>query len=232
MTVQLNDITASVPVETIDASITGARGQNTTHRPYRLAFKRVLDVLLVVVFLPVWAPILLVSVAILVLTGKTPFYTQMRFGQGGRNFRIFKLCTMVPNADEVLEDYLRVNPEARAEWNSTQKLKNDPRITKMGRFMRKSSLDELPQLLNVLIGDMSLVGPRPMMLSQASLYPGRAYFELRPGITGNWQISDRNECAFTDRAAFDDAYYRDLSFKLDMSILFGTISVVLRGTGY
>ncbi len=99
-------------------------------------------------------------------------------------------------------------------------------------MIRKTSLDELPQLLNVLIGDMSLVGPRPMMPSQRALYPGQSYYELRPGITGFWQISDRNECHFRNRALYDSAYDRALSLRTDVEVLLRTFSVVLRGTGY
>jgi len=132
----------------------------------------------------------------------------------------------------LLEYHLRKDPEARREWDEAQKLKRDPRITRIGRFLRKSSLDELPQLWNVLKGDMSLVGPRPMMVDQEALYPGRAYFELRPGITGPWQVSDRNESSFADRARFDNQYLDSLSLSVDLTILFRTVAVVLRCTGY
>lgn len=119
-----------------------------------------------------------------------------------------------------------------AEWESTQKLKHDPRITRFGRFLRKSSLDELPQLWNVLKGDMSLVGPRPMLPEQRGLYPGLAYYELRPGLTGTWQVSERNESTFSKRAEFDRGYFESLSFLGDLNVLARTVSVVLRGTGY
>ena len=121
---------------------------------------------------------------------------------------------------------------ARAEWDASQKLRDDPRITRVGRILRRTSLDELPQLWNVLRGDMSLVGPRPMMPSQRSLYPGRAYFALRPGLTGLWQVSKRNEASFAERASFDDDYYRRLSFALDARVLVATVRVVLRATGH
>ena len=102
----------------------------------------------------------------------------------------------------------------------------------MGRVLRKLSIDELPQLLNVLCGSMSLVGPRPMMLDQKHMYDGRAYYALRPGLTGFWQISDRNECSFRNRAHYDDAYNRVVSLKTDLVVMLRTISVVIRGTGY
>ena len=138
---------------------------------------------------------------------------------------------MVSNADALLEQHLACDPAAREEWNRTQKLRHDPRITPIGRMIRKSSLDELPQLWNVLVGDMSLVGPRPMMVDQQEIYPGTAYYALRPGITGFWQTSVRNESSFAERAGFDAAYLRDLSFRTDLHILMRTVRVVLRGTG-
>jgi exopolysaccharide production protein ExoY len=139
---------------------------------------------------------------------------------------------MVCDAETRLAEHLARSPEAQAEWDHTQKLKCDPRITVFGNFLRKTSLDELPQLWNVLKGDMSLVGPRPMMAGQQGLYPGLAYYALRPGITGSWQVSDRNASSFAARADFDNAYEETLSFMGDLHILAATVGVVLRGTGY
>jgi lipopolysaccharide/colanic/teichoic acid biosynthesis glycosyltransferase len=199
---------------------------------YRHFVKRGIDILLVLLTAPFWVPLVLAGAALAMLDGHAPFYTQERVGLHGRTFRIWKLRSMVPDADACLESYLSTDPEARAEWDATQKLKNDPRITAVGRFLRKTSLDELPQLFNVLIGDMSLVGPRPIMVSQKSIYPGRRYYEMRPGLTGMWQISDRNECSFVERVHFDDAYHRVMSFWTDAKIILRTVSVVMRGTGY
>ena len=167
----------------------------------------------------------------ILLTGRNPFYIQKRVGLNGDVFRMWKLQTMVPDADKRLEDYLKANPEAREEWNSKQKLINDPRITTLGRILRKTSLDELPQLFNVFNGTMSLVGPRPMMPSQEYKYSGIAYYYLRPGISGLWQISDRHEGDFVGRVRFDETYGRELSFATDVNVLFRTISVIFRGTG-
>jgi lipopolysaccharide/colanic/teichoic acid biosynthesis glycosyltransferase len=139
---------------------------------------------------------------------------------------------MVMDAEARMAAHLARDPAARAEWEETQKLKADPRVTPIGRLIRKTSLDELPQLWNVLMGDMSLVGPRPMMPEQARLYPGRAYYSLRPGITGFWQISSRNETSFAGRAAYDTRYARRISFATDLGVLLATVRVVLRGTGY
>ncbi|TNC75019.1 sugar transferase [Rubellimicrobium roseum] len=206
-----------------------------TARPrrfYRHVVKRTLDILAVLLALPIVLPIVATLAIAVAMEGGQPFYTQQRIGRGGRLFRMWKLRSMVPDADARLEAHLRDHPEARAEWDETQKLKDDPRITRLGRLLRKSSLDELPQLWNVLKGDMSLVGPRPMMPSQAALYPGTAYFELRPGITGPWQVSERNSTSFAARAYYDSAYLNGLSLGLDLRILFATVRVILRATGY
>ncbi|MFQ5622457.1 MAG: sugar transferase [Paracoccaceae bacterium] len=194
--------------------------------------KRFFDIFLIVVFTPVVLPLILLAALVIGRDGASPFYEQPRVGRNGKTFTCWKLRTMVADADERLERYLAENPSAREEWNATQKLKSDPRVTRIGRFLRMSSLDELPQLYNVLRGEMSLVGPRPMMPEQMSLYPGDAYYSLRPGITGLWQISDRNECSFSERAEFDTKYARALSFSLDLSILMKTVGVVFRATGY
>ena len=199
---------------------------------YHRGGKRVLDVFLVVIALPIILPVILLLAAIVACGGGKPFYSQPRAGLNGRHYRLWKLRSMVPDADARLEAYLAADPAARAEWNSAQKLKNDPRITRFGRLLRQTSLDELPQLWNVLKGDMSLVGPRPIMVNQEDLYPGRAYYTLRPGITGLWQVSERNESTFAERVRFDDEYARDLSFAMDIRVLLATIAVVLRGTGY
>lgn len=199
---------------------------------YRHGAKRCLDISLVLLTLPVSLPLIFGMMCLVAFDGHAPFYRQKRLGRGGRVFNLIKIRTMVPGADALLEYHLRRHPEARHEWDETQKLKHDPRITRIGRFLRKSSLDELPQLWNVLKGDMSLVGPRPMMPSQRALYPGTAYFDLRPGITGPWQISDRNETSFAGRAGFDSDYLASLSLGRDLLILCRTVSVVLRGTGY
>jgi len=188
--------------------------------------------MLVLLAMPLWLPLAAVGAVLVMLDGHNPFYSQERIGRNGRVFRIWKLRSMVPDADAFLESHLAHNAEARAEWDTTQKLKQDPRITPVGRVLRKISLDELPQLVNVLTGDMSLVGPRPIMVSQQSLYPGRRYYDMRPGLTGLWQVSQRNECSFAGRVRFDDVYHRTMSFGTDLRILGQTVAVVLRGTGY
>lgn len=203
-----------------------------TRSVYRGGVKRVLDTVAVLLAAPIWVPVVLIAALLVARDGHNPFYCQDRIGRKGRAFRMWKLRSMVVDAEARLEAHLAADPAARAEWDSTQKLKDDPRITPIGRILRKTSLDELPQLWNVLTGEMSLVGPRPMMVDQRSLYHGNSYYALRPGLTGFWQISDRNECRFSDRVRFDDAYHRSLSLRTDTTVLFRTVSVVLRGTGY
>lgn len=198
---------------------------------YRRVLKRWIDVGLVLMVVPFVVPVVLVLALVLKLTGHSPFFTQDRVGKDGRVFKLWKLRTMVPDADARLRAYLQNDEAARREWDAFQKLSRDPRITEFGQFLRKSSLDELPQLWNVLTGDMSLVGPRPMMVDQKDLYPGSAYYALRPGLTGTWQISDRNQSTFAQRAEFDAEYERNLSFFRDLKILLATVGVVLRATG-
>lgn len=198
---------------------------------YRRVVKRWMDLALVILVAPFVVPVVLMLALVLKATGHSPFFCQDRVGKGGRVFKLWKLRTMVPDADARLRAYLQADDAARQEWEAYQKLSRDPRITEFGQFLRKSSLDELPQLWNVLTGDMSLVGPRPMMVDQQDLYPGNAYYALRPGLTGTWQISDRNQSTFAQRADFDAEYERNLSFFSDLKILFATVGVVLRATG-
>jgi exopolysaccharide production protein ExoY len=199
---------------------------------YRNVLKRMLDVLLVIVA----APIVLTTVAILALLvrrdGGAAFYGQKRVGRDGEIFTCWKLRTMVVDADDKLQAFLDSDPAARLEWEKNQKLKKDPRVTKLGRFMRKTSLDELPQLWNVFVGEMSIVGPRPMLPSQQSMYSGTAYYDMAPGLTGFWQISDRNESSFSARVGFDNRYAREVTLLTDLGIILRTVRVVIKGTGY
>lgn len=200
---------------------------------YRNWVKRALDVAVILLFAPIIVPLMLLLVALVAVTsGGAPIYRQTRVGQYGETFTMWKLRSMIPDADAALARHLSANPAARAEWTTTQKLKNDPRVTPIGRFLRQSSLDELPQLWNVLKGEMSLVGPRPMLPEQQILYPGAAYYRMLPGITGLWQISARNESAFAERAFFDSRYDAKLSFTTDLKTLLATMRVIARATGH
>ncbi|NDW45016.1 sugar transferase [Ruegeria sp. PrR005] len=210
-------------------------GGQVVRQPGWYAFfgKRVLDVAFVFLSLPVSAMIVTFCALALWLEGGNPFYWQARLGRNGKQYKIVKLRTMVMDADARLARLLKENPDMRAEWDATQKLKQDPRITRVGGFLRRTSLDELPQLWNVLKGEMSLVGPRPMMPEQLPLYGcAKAYFSVRPGITGVWQVSDRNNSRFDYRCKLDADYARDLSFGYDLALLLRTTSVVVRRTGY
>lgn len=198
---------------------------------YRLGIKRLIDVIAILATLPIVLPFMALVAVAIAFDGASPFFRQERIGKDGRRFTIWKFRTMVPDAEAQLNRYLEGNDLARIEWESKQKLSVDPRVTRVGRVLRRTSLDELPQLLNVLRGDMSLIGPRPMMPCQQALYPGKAYYNLRPGMTGSWQISARHTSDFSDRAHYDDAYDRDVTFLNDLRILLRTVSVVLRGTG-
>ncbi|MDB6177843.1 sugar transferase [Paracoccus sp. Z330] len=198
---------------------------------YRKTLKRPLDILLVLLGAPLVLPLIIVLAIAVLRDGGNPFYSQERVGRNGKRYRMWKLRSMVVDADRRLSAYLDENPDAKREWDETQKLRDDPRVTRFGRVLRRSSLDELPQLWNVLRGDMSLVGPRPMLPEQQCMYEGDGYYALRPGITGFWQTEGRNATSFADRAWYDDVYERDLSLKSDATILFRTFGVVVRATG-
>jgi lipopolysaccharide/colanic/teichoic acid biosynthesis glycosyltransferase len=223
---------SGLEAELTDPSFREGSSQAVAGGIYRHFCKRGFDVVAVLLAAPFVLPLVLVLGLMIRRDGGPVFYRQDRVGRGGRVFRLWKLRSMVLDADRELAVHLAANPAARAEWDEHQKLRHDPRITGIGRLIRKASLDELPQLWNVLIGDMSLVGPRPMMPEQQSLYRGRAYYALRPGVTGFWQIGARNHSSFAKRAAFDAQYEQRLSFTTDILVLLATVWVVLRGTGY
>ena len=198
---------------------------------YRSVFKRTFDIFAVLLALPFVLPFFALLSLIIASDGHSPVFRQERVGKDGRRFVMWKFRTMVPNAEELLERHLAGSETARKEWDAKQKLSFDPRVTRTGKLLRRSSLDELPQIFNVLKGDMSLIGPRPMMPSQQALYPGHAYYRLRPGMTGSWQISERHTSDFAERACYDDSYDEQLSLMNDFGILLKTVAVVCRGTG-
>ena len=194
--------------------------------------KRLLDIFGASLCLMLCAPVMLIIVICLSFTG-SPVFSQRRVGRGGELFVCYKFRSMVKDADRVLAEYLQRNPQAKEEWSRVHKLTDDPRVTLVGRFLRKSSLDELPQLFNVLRGDMSLVGPRPIVPAEVPRYASRirAYNRCRPGITGLWQVSGRNLTSYRRRVALDAVYARKCSVRLDLFILFKTIRVVTVGRG-
>ncbi len=161
------------------------------------------------------------------------FYCQLRIGKKGKYFKLYKYRTMVVGADDILDKYLKENKDAREEYKKFKKLKNDPRITKIGKFLRKTSMDEFPQLINVLKGDMSLVGPRPYLVKEKDDMNG--YFEIitsvKPGITGYWQISGRSKSTFLDRLKKEKNYVENKSLWLDLKIILKTFIKVIRKEG-
>lgn len=221
-----------VPVFTSLHTLDEAKAPDPVGGFYVCCVKRGFETLLILAAAPVVLPLILLMAFLIALDGGKPFYAQERIGLGGRAFRIWKLRTMMVDGDATLADHLAADADARQQWDRTQKLKCDPRVTRMGRFLRKTSLDELPQLLNVLNGTMALVGPRPMMVKQRPMYHGLGYYRLRPGITGPWQISARNESEFVARVRYDDQYASSVSLRTDLAILGRTTTVVLRCTGY
>ena len=216
------------------AGLQATRLQSRLLMPLPRLLKRSLDVAAVVLGGLLCLP-LVVGIAVLIrLTSSGPaFYGQERITRGGRRFRAWKFRTMVENADQVLQDYLDADLELWAEWKRDEKLRNDPRVTAIGGWLRKTSLDELPQIWNVLVGDMSLVGPRPIVTGEASRYRDSIalYMKVLPGITGLWQISGRNDTTFSERLDLDSYYVRNWSFWLDLYILTRTVKVVITGEG-
>ena len=195
--------------------------------------KRLFDVVVGSALLVFLAPLMAVIAAAVKLDGGAAVFGHRRVGADGRSFRCWKFRSMVPNADQVLAELLESDPAARAEWERDFKLRNDPRITPIGRFLRVTSLDELPQLFNVLAGEMSLIGPRPIVAAEVARYGEayRYYCACRPGMTGMWQVSGRNRVDYRRRIAFDQQYATNWSFLLDLSVLCRTVVVVTSRNG-
>ena len=160
-------------------------------------------------------------------------FAHKRVGAAGKKFPCYKFQTMIPNAEEKLKEYLAENPAAKREWEETFKLTNDPRVTKLGNFLRRTSLDELPQLWNVIRGEMSLVGPRPIVQAEVERYGKniREYYMVPPGITGMWQVSGRSDTTYPERVAMDTWYVRNWSVWIDIMYLFKTVKAVLQSKG-
>lgn len=207
---------------------------NQLASPVNRFVKRALDLAAVSLGGLAISPVLLVLAAAVYLDSPGPvFFGHTRIGKGGRPFKAWKFRTMVPGAEAILESYLAQHPELRAEWAATQKLQNDPRVTRVGAWLRKFSLDELPQLWNVLKGEMSLVGPRPIVTSEIGKYADafELYKMVRPGLTGYWQVSGRNDTDYAYRVELDSFYVRNWSVWLDIVILIKTPKAVLKGEG-
>jgi Undecaprenyl-phosphate galactose phosphotransferase WbaP len=202
--------------------------------PSRQILKRSIDLLFTTLIGLIALPILLlVAIAIKIDSPGPVFFSHRRIGRGGKEFHAWKFRSMISNAESVLQDYLDKNPAAREEWAASHKLKNDPRVTKLGQFLRKSSLDEFPQLWNVLRGEMSLVGPRPIVRDEIARYgiDFEKYKWVQGGLTGLWQVSGRSDTSYTDRVNYDCFYVHNWSVWLDLCILFRTIGTVLSRAG-
>lgn len=198
------------------------------------AGQRAFDLLLALLILMLCAPImLLTALAIYLEDGGPVFYVQPRVGRYGKTFRCLKFRSMAQDAEGRIQDVLAACPQAQAQWDANRKLTRDPRVTWVGRIIRRRSLDELPQLINVLKGDMGVVGPRPIMLDERKLYGRRlgVYTQARPGITGLWQVSGRGDASFRSRIAMDMVYLRSRRLRLDLKILARTVPAVMWGRG-
>lgn len=210
----------------------------TAHTPhsrslYAKAGKRALDIALATALLPFLGPLIFLLWTFVRWDGGSGFFAHARIGQNGKTFHCWKLRTMVPDAERRLAEHLARDESACAEWKRIQKLTNDPRITPLGRVLRRTSLDELPQIWNVLKGDMSLVGPRPVTRTELERYGPhrRAYLDLRPGITGLWQVFGRANGCYAERLQMDQRYARTVSLMRDLVLLLRTGKVIFQPTG-
>lgn len=225
---------SSVPVQTIQQSRTQTVGLERDRKAVFPIAKRALDILGAGIGLVLLSPFFLIVALMVRADGGPAFFAHQRVGRGGKLFGCLKFRSMVIDSQARLEALLANDPAARAEWEATRKLKNDPRITRIGRFLRSTSLDELPQLINVLLGEMSLVGPRPVQEAEIDRYYGASaahYMAVRPGITGLWQVSGRSETSYESRVALDVAYVSRPSMIADLTILLRTPVAVLSRRG-
>lgn len=204
------------------------------HSFYATTGKRAFDILFAILLLPIVAPVIFLLWAAIKIQGESGCFAHDRVGRNGKIFKCWKIRTMHTGSNESLDVYLESNSEAAAEWERNQKIRRDSRVTRLGRILRKTSLDELPQIWNVLVGDMSFVGPRPVVSTELQRYGvrRRSYLAVRPGITGLWQVSGRNSVSYAKRVALDVKYERRLGFFQDLKILFRTTAVILEGDGF
>ena len=196
-------------------------------------FKRLFDIVCSLLGLILLSPVFLIVAILIRRDGGKAFFKQERIGKNGKNIKIYKFRSMIVNAEKVLEELMEKDENIRNEYLTNKKLENDPRITKIGKFIRKTSIDELPQLINVLKGDMSLVGPRPYLWREKEDM-GESYkyiITCKPGITGYWQVSGRSDVSFEERVELEKYYSEHVSAWMDIKILFKTVGVVLFGKG-
>ena len=219
--------------ETNEAPYLYGLGISLPDRRPELLFKLVFDVAIAMLALLFLLPVFVVIAAAVSMDGGPVFYAHPRIGRGGRTFRCLKFRSMKVDADKLLADLLANDPAEALEWAVNRKLRNDPRVTAVGRFLRRSSLDELPQLINILRTEMSLVGPRPIVQQELPRYGASVskYYEFRPGLTGLWQVSGRSDTSFSERVRFDALYADSWSLGADFLIIAKTIPAVFGGAG-
>ena len=230
---------SSLPSSTLSSHYLFTHGVTILHHTNRLELilprliKRSFDIVMSASALVATSPLLFILTILVKRDGGPALFGHKRIGQNGHRFSCLKFRSMVTNGDEVLRRHLAKNPAAMAEWKAEWKLRDDPRVTRLGHFLRKTSLDELPQLFNVLKGDMSLVGPRPIIMAECAEYDSdiALYHMVRPGLTGLWQISGRNDVSYRERVEMDSRYVRNWSFWHDIAIILKTIPVLLNRTG-
>jgi len=230
----LNGITNSGAVARDFAGDFGVEIKHNLLDPWARRVKHGLDLFATVVGGLLISPLLLAIVVLIKLDSPgSAFYGHQRLGIGGNHFRCWKFRTMHTDAERLLDEFLQGNPDLRAEWEQNFKLRNDPRVTRIGRILRKSSLDELPQLWNVLRGEMSLVGPRPIVEAELSKYGTvyEMYQRIRPGMSGIWQVSGRSDTGYAERVKLDAYYVHNWSVWLDFVILARTVWCVMLGRG-
>jgi Undecaprenyl-phosphate galactose phosphotransferase WbaP len=228
-----NNFTSTQHLKDIAGIIGFASTHNLTFK-YNLLIKRFLDVFFILFFIPVLLPVFFIIAVMVKLTSPGPvFYKHKRIGKNGKEFNCLKFRSMCINSQEILEHILATDPKMKAEWEKDRKFVNDPRITKFGKILRKTSLDELPQLINILIGQMSFVGPRPVTEPELEKYGEYKDYVLSvdPGLTGMWQISGRSDTGYEERISFDTYYIQNWSIWLDVWILIKTVWVVIKGKG-
>ena len=223
-----NNITSLVPEAVNDE-------QKKSLKKVDKFFKRTIDIIASIFGIIALLPLIIcVYIANLICKDRGPvFYTQNRIGQNGKIFKMYKYRSMIVGADDKLEKYLEENEEARKEFKQYKKLKDDPRVTQVGKFIRKTSIDEFPQFINVLKGEMSLVGPRPYLEKEREDMNGYYQYIVtcKPGLTGLWQVSGRNDCTFDERIDLDMEYYNNHNLKMDVKIIFKTVEKILKKEG-
>lgn len=222
----------AVNVQIVEHARNARRGAGTSSRYLDSLTKRAFDVVVATVALVLCFPLFVVIALLVRLSGPSVFFLHERLGRDGNPFLCIKFRTMVPDADQLLHEVL-TDRATRDLWHRERKLPNDPRVTAIGRFLRRTSLDELPQLWNVLRGEMSMVGARPIALDEQAIYGAhvRSYIRFRPGITGLWQVSGRSNISFSQRSDFDMRYFESASLKRDLSILVLTIPAAALSRG-